>query len=312
MLESHPTVTCASHIGLHLSRVALAQHYGIPTDHLDLTQDPEIAAFFATCTVNQDEEWRPVSGGIGVLYRFDLTAFPRALGDTVIPELFRIVEMIGLQTLPRPGEQKAWTIRLPLGLDFERLPLDMFCFCQTEEGSQICHEKYQSGRVLFPPDVLADIAADIRAARTLSSTVVTRVLLEHGCRRDLIEEAAKTYAVRFREQFNIEISKREPIQLASNQMSIADAEVAAKRKEFLQNVGVRPVKISHVPTLIDLLQDHREWNRATAARVLGDLGERAKAALPALREALGDSSEAVRSAAGSAIQEIAGPCDGPG
>jgi hypothetical protein len=305
LLEQHPAVGYAREIGLHLSRMALSQHYELATDHLDLTADPEVAAFFASCWRDGDGRWYPASDGEGVVYRFDLTAFPRALGDKFkADEFFRCVEMVGLQTLPRPGEQKAWTIRLPLGLDFERLPLDAFAFRHRDDLGGILLDQFEQGRSLFPRDVLAEAAKAIRVARSVPTSILRRVLVDHGCRPDMLDEAVAEYRHRFGDEFSVDVTDRETLALDAEQLAVAAGHVERQRSDFLHNVDVRPVKIRHVPTLIELLSDHRDWNRATSAKVLGDLGATARDALPALRGALQDTSEMVRTAAATAIRQI--------
>lgn len=305
VLDHHPAMGFAREIGLHLGRMALVQHYEIPTDHLDLTADPEVAAFFAACWRDDEGQWHPVEDGQGVVYRFDLTAFPRALGEKFEPNaFFRSVEMIGLQTLPRPGEQKAWTIHLPLGLDFERLPLDAFTFRHRSEAGYALLDRFDGGRTLFPRDVLAEASGAIRTSSSVPSCVLAKVLIDHECRPDMLNEAVDTYRNRFRHEFAIDATDREPFVLKTEQLAAAAADVERKRADFLANVGVRPVKVRHVPTLIELLGDRRDSNRATAAKVLGELGATATDALPALRTALCDASEIVRSAAATAIRKI--------
>lgn len=44
-LADHPAVAYAREIGLKMNCEALAQHYEMATDRLDLSQDPEVAAF---------------------------------------------------------------------------------------------------------------------------------------------------------------------------------------------------------------------------------------------------------------------------
>ena len=241
VLEQHPAMAHAREIGLHVNRAALAQHYGIPTDMIDLTQDHEVALFFASCKPDASGEWHPVSDGTGVLYRFDITAFAQVLGDHTTNGLLRVLEIVGLQTLPRPGEQKAWTFKLPLGFDFEKLPLDGFTFRHVAAAAEPLARKFEYGRVLFPPDILADVSEQIRSAKDVPRTLVERVLLEHDCNPHMIQEAVQTYSKRFADEFGIAISDRHAIVLMDKQRKAADALVMAKKDDFLKQVGVRGV-----------------------------------------------------------------------
>lgn len=47
-LCDHPALDYAEQIGLRLQPYGLAQHYEMATDQLDLTQDHNVAVFFAT------------------------------------------------------------------------------------------------------------------------------------------------------------------------------------------------------------------------------------------------------------------------
>lgn len=236
-LERHPAMVHAREIGLHVNHMALAQHYGMPTDLMDLTQDHEVALFFASCIPNESGEWYPVTEGIGVVYRIDITAFSEAM----VEKMFEILEMIGLQTLPRPGEQKAWTLKLLLGFDFERLPIDIFTFRHIPESAETIAKKFNFGHVLFPPDVLSDIGKQIRAMKYVPRKLVERVLLEHNCNPDLVKEALKTYSRRFIEQFSVSVTDRDLIAMTSEQQRVAQEFVDANKDDFLKRVGVRPV-----------------------------------------------------------------------
>ena len=242
VLQHHPAVGLAREIGLHLSFAALAQHYGIATDYLDVTQDPEVAAFFATCTACADGEWEPAANGVGIIYRFDLTVFPTVLGPEIVDEFFRCVELVGLQTLPRPGEQKAWSFHLPLGFDFERLPLDVFVFRHSDEAGGAILDTFEDGATLFPRDVLAETATAIQSSGSVPSSLTKKVLTDLNCSPEMMDEALDIYHGKFRSGFGIEIKDRQPIALSSEQASVALAVVGRKRDDFLQNVGVRAIR----------------------------------------------------------------------
>jgi HEAT repeat protein len=59
-----------------------------------------------------------------------------------------------------------------------------------------------------------------------------------------------------------------------------------------------------VPILVKAMQSDREMLRIEAAGTLGELGEAAKAGLPALKQALNDKSPRVQEAATKAIARI--------
>ncbi len=158
--------------------VAIAQHYEIATDRIDLTQDPEVAAFFATNKRGADGIWRPIGTREhrGVIYRLAVPS------NAFEPDKCRLLfEWIGRQALPRPGEQRAWTIRLPLGYDFDELPVERFFFRQHIECSRRLNAKFSAGHKLFPSDMVAAIASEIASCRTASRRTLERVLVNYGC-----------------------------------------------------------------------------------------------------------------------------------
>jgi len=111
-LTHHPISHHAVGQRLDLDPIALAQHYGIPTGYLDLTDDFNVSAFFATCHETNDG-WKPVDAGVGVIYRVHLQKLETPF-DSYMP--------LGPQRLPRPSEQCAWVTELPFCHSFEGWP----------------------------------------------------------------------------------------------------------------------------------------------------------------------------------------------
>jgi hypothetical protein len=96
-----------------MDEVAVAQHYGLPTGYIDLTQSFEVASFFACCEYDREtKSWNPAGEAEGVVYVLDQRELPRC----------GIIKPINLQVFPRPSEQWAWTCELTLGDDFDKLP----------------------------------------------------------------------------------------------------------------------------------------------------------------------------------------------
>ena len=239
-LRDHPAVAYARDIGLKMSREPLAQHYGMATDRLDLSQDPEVAGFFATNVRADDGHWVPINGGTGVLYRLDVSGRYRALQSGEL-------EWIGKQVLPRPGEQKGWTLRMPLGGDFEALPVDVFTFEQRRESGQRINEKFGGGERLFPPDALAEVAQAIRESKSIARSLVSRVLALQGCpghshRREL--DASVGF---FAKEFNIAVDDREPLSFSPRQRAAAEAQTQYLKEAFLDDVGVRAAHMMQAP-----------------------------------------------------------------
>jgi len=234
-LGEHPSVRFARNIGLHLNETALAQHYGVPTDFLDLTQDPEVAAFFAACVLDEHGGWRPASNGEGVIYRVDV-GFPWHRNSKAPP-----VELVGVQTLPRPGEQRAWAVQLPFTVDFERLALDAFVFPQSEPSGATVLQRFDFGRALFPHDELASVAARVVNSTKLPRPLLRSVLLDFGRDEEGIEQVVDTYTRRFASLFGIEVDNSAGQKLTDEERLRAESDLAAKQPDFLRRVGSRGV-----------------------------------------------------------------------
>lgn len=162
-LEHHPISHNAARHNLDLDPIALAQHYGIPTGYLDLSDDFNVSAFFATCRETKNG-WEPVNTGIGIIYRVKLNSFKTPFGR-YIP--------LGPQQLPRPSEQCAWVTELPLGHSFEGWPdVDMLLFHHDQYIGEHFLKMYEGGKCLFPPDPLSIIAEEILSCREIPVDLV--------------------------------------------------------------------------------------------------------------------------------------------
>jgi len=64
-LSVHPAIEYSRRISLAVSPEASAQHHEILTGRLDFSQNPDVAAFFATHTRNDHEQWLPAATGTG-------------------------------------------------------------------------------------------------------------------------------------------------------------------------------------------------------------------------------------------------------
>ena len=234
-LNSHPSLKFSKHLGLHLNIKAITQHYGIPTDQLDLTQNPRIAAFFATCTQNTNFDWIPIEDGIGVIYKL---FYPELVTNPKYREIRNNTEMIGMQTLPRPGEQKAWSIKLKLDSDFETFPVKIYLFKQNLNKSIAILNEFNNGNKLFPPDVAFDLAQEILNSKSLSLSIAIRVLLDEGFKENEIDFKLQN----LQDHFNIVIQDREPISLNDRQIRLAQENLLKVRDRFLGKIQVRLVR----------------------------------------------------------------------
>lgn len=164
-LTYHPVSSHASSQGLDLNSIALAQHYGIPTGYLDLTDDFSVAAFFATCRPTA-YGWEPVESSVevGVVYRVALETLETPFGR---------YEPLGPQALPRPTQQSAWVTELPLCHSFDGWPkVDILKFKHDPHVGEHFLDRFSGGDLLFPPDPLVGVADEIVACREIPEDLV--------------------------------------------------------------------------------------------------------------------------------------------
>jgi len=227
-LEAHPATHYAQEIGLRMHPFALAQHYELPTDRIDLTQNHAVAAFFATNSC-KNGVWLPERDGIGVVYRLHLRSFLQHYPDSLV--------CIGKQALPRPGEQKAYTFTLPLGFDFELFPMEIYTFEQVESCGQRLSDHFSGGTLLFPPDVMAEVANTIKTAPTLSRQLVNALLRANRLPSEWLVGDLVANEVLLRENSGVHVSGRSPIAMDASQLERALVSVETMRRNFLKGVG---------------------------------------------------------------------------
>lgn len=227
-LSFHPARDYAREIGLRLYPHALAQHYEMTTDRIDLTQDHRVAAFFAT-NARIDGVWSPVTDGSGVVYRLGAASFRKHFHERL--------EWIGKQALPRPGEQKALTLCLPIGMDFESLPVETYTFTHDESCGQRLNDSFNGGAALFPPDVMAEVAEAIRLSPTVPRQIVEGLLKSDEPVVDLIFDAHDGAATFLEKHSSVKVAAGLLTTLSESQRARAHAAVEQMRGTFMHGVG---------------------------------------------------------------------------
>lgn len=115
ILNQHPEVLDIQNVGLTVNYKGLAQHYGIETDIMDLTNSFGVAAFFATSRYDsQADRYYPIMDMIhkGVIY-----FYPPGMFDVSFSNKPKVTP-IGLEVLPRPGEQRGFGMQMEKDEDF--------------------------------------------------------------------------------------------------------------------------------------------------------------------------------------------------
>ena len=169
-LEYHPITNHAAQSNIKLDKLALAQHYGIPTGYLDLTDDFNVSAFFATCYWTENG-WKPLSEDSeynGIIYRIELRGLKNPFSE---------YKPLGPQPLPRPTEQSAWVTELPITHSFDGWPnVYLMQFNHDKAVGEYFLEKFNGGEALFPFDPLSEIAREILDCKEIPSELVDKAI----------------------------------------------------------------------------------------------------------------------------------------
>lgn len=172
ILQVNPEIKEMEEGGLEVNYNGLAQHYGIETNVLDLTNSFLVAAFFATTTYDSlMDVYRPILHTVsqGVIYFFPSGGLLNFGHDVPIWP-------IGMEALRRPGEQRGF------GMEITEQKKDMnqymdghlFKFWHTPQASLKIWEQTKGGGILFPYDPMTEKVRNIRKYRIYSNEGLRR------------------------------------------------------------------------------------------------------------------------------------------
>ena len=210
----------------------------MPTGYLDLTDNFNVGAFFATCREHEGR-WEPVDEGVGVVYRVELArGFSTPFGQ-YLP--------LGPQPLPRPTDQRAWVTELPITHAFDGWPGVMIMLFQQERSvGEHFLERFDGGSRLFPHDPLAEIAGEILNCEEIPDVLIDGAISsfaedEHGIRPDQAEDVKRAIL----KMVSVGAYRR----LLSEQMVESLREDFEWRKKMLGDIKVRWRAIRSEPRL---------------------------------------------------------------
>lgn len=166
LLLSHPLVQLLDlGVMLHgekyrfeMNLYGLTQHYYNKSCLLDLTSNPQVAAFFATSIYDaKNDSYVPIvdeNHENGILYYYDLDLhadFKIGMMGMRSP-----LSTIGLQVFPRSGAQYGFLYAMEREDDFNNVArLHAVRFKHKASASKKYNDFFHSGRDLFPDDILA-------------------------------------------------------------------------------------------------------------------------------------------------------------
>lgn len=195
ILNDHPEIQDNIDAGLEINYEGLAQHYGIETNIIDLTNSFGVAAFFATTDYDSlTDTYRPIEETYrqGVIYFLPTGIFTNFSQTFIEKDLPYSIWPIGMEALPRPGEQRGFGAYLKKGVDFNCVSPIKFFFRQNKWSSIECCRRFNFGMHLFPFDPIVEKVRNIRKYRIYGKDSVSNVVTNNINLGLDTDEAVKT------------------------------------------------------------------------------------------------------------------------
>lgn len=167
-LRQLPQVAAFEQRNFNIDFLGLAQHYGLKTDVIDLTNSLDVALFFAMCNMSKDgKTFYPQQEDkeyIGYIYALGTVEYGH--GPNTIKNLFDgRLSAIGMQPFYRPGNQRGFGLHLRKGETFTGL---LYSFSYTKADSEQIYQYFHDGNELWHEDDISRVASEIRDSQTFS------------------------------------------------------------------------------------------------------------------------------------------------
>lgn len=167
LLDSHPVFreVCRNTL---VNYVTMAQHYGLTTEYMDITNSKWVAAFFACTGYDSDtDKYYPVGRdyheGFGILYMTDWDV------NNMPEEFFEKNCVIGYQYFARPTKQSSFGYRMEKGEDFNKAPYFKKIFFRHDlDASKIVFEMSYRQKRFIPNDSLSVLARKIAVSKEIT------------------------------------------------------------------------------------------------------------------------------------------------
>lgn len=160
LIDSHPVVDSVfKKQNFKIDYIGLAQHYGLKTNYIDLTNDIDIALFFAMCKYNKEKDtYEPImtEGKQKAVMYISVPIFNMTIDNNFVFE--DKICIIGLQPFSRPGNQKGFAYNFDISKEFKAFK---YTFSYTQKESKEYFEKFDNGNALWSKDILADKAKQL-------------------------------------------------------------------------------------------------------------------------------------------------------
>ncbi|WP_455635008.1 FRG domain-containing protein, partial [Parabacteroides sp.] len=148
-------------VSLNIDSLALAQHYGIKTELIDVTVDKFVAAFFSSTTC-KDDIYTPITTPQqepGVFYHY---------AEIPLSGISSKLRAVGLQPFSRPGEQAGFVVEMLPKENFNKIVRQVIPFQHDPEIAEFIFNYTNRSVKLFPKSILKEKADDIKSSDKFS------------------------------------------------------------------------------------------------------------------------------------------------
>lgn len=181
-------------VSLNVDFLALAQHYGIKTELMDVTTDKFVAAFFASTEYTEDGAYKPITTkqqNPGVFYHYV---------DIPFPGVKSRLRAVGLQPLSRPGEQAGFVVEMKEQEDFNNMVRQKIQFCHDAEIAEFIFNFANRSKKLFPKSILED-----KAKMIINSNKFSKMAFDAAC-EEFYSDINKSVCLQYVNDLNIELT----------------------------------------------------------------------------------------------------------
>jgi hypothetical protein len=215
-------------LSLAIDYAGLAQHYGIKTELIDLTNDKWVAAFFA-CTDYVNGEYvvhKAKNGEYGVFYYM----YPREY--LFMDNGHEIFRAIGQQPFPRPGEQSGFVLQMSPDQNFND-KADFAFFRHDDRVSELIFNYANRANKYFPYDVFQEKAQVIINSKSFSNSAIQSAIEE------FYPNVEKSVIDSYIEAEGISSVDSPIVKFTEKELADFHKEWPKKEKEYLSKIIVR-------------------------------------------------------------------------
>lgn len=203
IIKQFPQVNFALQDYCNVDFIALAQHYELNTNLLDVTSDIAVAAFFATHYYDSEKnDYLIKEDGIGCL---------RAYYNIMIEyDENQPFKLIGLQPFKRPGLQCAFAVKMGKDENFANFS-NKVLFKQSPKWNQKIHDLfYNNGKnILFPDEEIVEAARKVKESMKISKYTIEKYCNINQKSIEYVNKILNNYGYDIVENLNYKLSRQQ-------------------------------------------------------------------------------------------------------